>query len=240
MILIDLYCKAGCGAVGYRRAGFKRIIGVDLEPQPNYPFEFVQADVEHVLARLVKGWPIMVDGVWLPARFITYAHASPPCQSFTDYRRKGHGVGDGYPNLIPMTRNYLRKLGIPYVIENVEKARGELIDPIRICGTNFPELDVQRHRLFESNVALEGTACDHRSRPPRFPGATNRAPLSRRTVEVGVYRIPLETQKRAMGVEHDVTLQELSEGIPPAYTEHIGRQLLGRNAGRLNLEAFVS
>jgi DNA (cytosine-5)-methyltransferase 1 len=75
-------------------------------------------------------------------------------------------------------------------------------------------------------VPLVGTECAHHLREPRYPGATNRATLSRRTVEVGVYRIPLEVQKRAMGVDWDVTLGELSEGIPPAYTEHVGRQLL--------------
>lgn len=224
MIMLDLYCSAGVGAIGYSRAGFV-VVGVDVEQQPRYPFEFVQADAIDVLSRLAKGWPIMINGDWIAAKFFTHFHASPPCQAFTDYRRKGHGVGDGYPNLIPQTRELLREIDRPYVIENVEKARSELIDPIRICGTSFPSLDVQRHRLFESNVELTGTSCAHTAREPRYPGATNRRPNSRRTVEVGVYRIPLETQKRAMGVDQDVTLDELSQGIPPDYTEHIGRQL---------------
>jgi DNA (cytosine-5)-methyltransferase 1 len=221
-VLLDLFCKAGCGAVGYHRAGFERIVGVDSERQPNYPFRFYQGDALEVLRR------ILADDPGWPRGEFTHVHASPPCQAFTDYRRKGHGVGDGYPNLIPETRRLLELIGLPYVIENVEKARDELRDPVRICGTAFPELDVQRHRMFESNVPLVGTECAHHLRAPRYPGATNRAPNSRRTVEVGVYRIPLGVQKRAMGVEHDVTLQELSEGIPPAYTEHVGRQLLAR------------
>lgn len=226
MILLDLYCSAGVGAIGYRRAGFECVVGVDVSPQPRYPFEFVHADALDVLARLAKNWPIMVGGEWYRAECFTHFHASPPCQAFTDYRRKGYGVGDGYPNLIPRTRELLRTIGRPYVIENVEKARDELRNPVRVCGTSFPELDVQRHRLFESNVPLVGTSCAHGLREPRYPGATNRVPHSRRTVEVGVYRIPLDVQKRAMGVEHDVTLGELSQGIPPAYTEHVGRQLL--------------
>ena len=41
--LLDLFCGAGGAAVGYARAGFE-IVGVDLKNQPNYPFEFVQAD----------------------------------------------------------------------------------------------------------------------------------------------------------------------------------------------------
>lgn len=188
---------------------------MDLAPQPRYPLSFLQMDALAFLRLVRDGW------VPRPAAI----HASPPCQAFTDYRRKGHGVGDGYPNLIPAVRELLRAIGVPYVIENVERAMSEMVDPVRVCGTSFQSLDVQRHRLFESNVALEGTACDHAARPPRYPGATNRAPLSRRTVEVGVWRIPLEVQQRAMGIDW-MTLEELSEAIPPAYTEHVGRQLL--------------
>ena len=100
-----------------------------------------------------------------------------------------------------------------------------LENPVQLCGTGFG-LDVQRHRLFESNVALMGMPCAHGRHAPRFPGATNRAELSRRTVEIGVWRIPLETQKAAMGITREITLRELSEAIPPVYTEHIGHQLM--------------
>lgn len=80
--LIDLFCCAGGAAMGYHRAGFD-VVGVDIARQPNYPFEFHRADA---LTFSLDGF----DAV----------HASPPCQSFTAYRRKGHGVGDGYPDLI--------------------------------------------------------------------------------------------------------------------------------------------
>lgn len=94
-----------------------------------------------------------------------------------------------------------------------------------LCGSSFG-LDVRRHRLFESNVPLMALPCNHAWQTPRFPAATNREPMSRRTVEVGVYRIPLDVQKRAMGVDWDVTLDELSNAVPPAFTEHIGQQLM--------------
>lgn len=204
--LLDLFCGAGGAAMGYHRAGFE-VVGVDINPQPHYPFEFVQVDA---------------------LKFLTYenddfdaVHASPPCQSFTAYRRRGGGVGDRYLNLIPQTRHWLWVSGLPYVIENVPGA--PLHNPVTLCGSSFG-LDVRRHRLFESNVPILAPPCDHSWQTPRFPQATNRSNL-RSTVEIGVWRIPLDVQRKAMGIEW-MTLPELSEAIPPAYTEHIGRQLI--------------
>lgn len=205
--LLDLFCCAGGAAMGYHRAGFE-VVGVDIVEQPNYPFEFHQGDALEFLAE--RGHEF--DAI----------HASPPCQSFTAYRRKGHGVGDGYPNLIPETREALATLDVPWVIENV--AGAPLNDAVRLCGSSFG-LDVRRHRFFESNIPLEGKACDHGWQTPRFPPATNRTNL-RRTVEVGVWRIPLDVQQQAMGGLDWMTLRELSEAIPPAYAEHLGRQLI--------------
>ena len=209
--LIDAFCGAGGVARGFHDAGFD-VIGVDINPQPNYPYRFIRGDALELLADL--GFMAQFDA----------AHASPPCQAKTAYRRKGHGVGAGYPDLIDETRELLEATGLPYVIENVEGFRDKLRNPVRLCGSSFG-LDVRRHRLFETNWPLLGVPCDHSWQTPRFPAATNREPNSRRTVEVGVWRIPLETQRRAMGIEW-MTLPELSEAIPPAYTAHIGRQLL--------------
>jgi DNA (cytosine-5)-methyltransferase 1 len=215
--------------MGYHQAGFD-VVGVDITPQPNYPFEFVQADALDVLA----GRHDLGRQAW------DAVHASPPCQSFTAYRRKGMGVGDGYPDLIEPTRARLAAAGVPYVIENVEGA--PLTDPIRLCGSTFG-LDVRRHRLFESNVPLVAPPCAHSWQTPRFPAATNRAPNSRRTVEVGVWRIPLEVQQRAMGITW-MPLEDLTEAIPPVYTEWVGRQLLlaldRQAAGERALEAVAA
>lgn len=207
-LLLDLFSCAGGAAMGYHRAGFE-VIGVDKSPQPRYPFEHHVADA--------------ISFAREHGHKFAAAHASPPCQTFTAYRRRGSGVGDSYENLIPETRRVLDSLGIPYVIENVETARLELMEPARYCGSSFG-LDVRRHRLFESNFPLSAPQCDHAWQTPRFPPATNRTNL-RSTVEVGVWRIPLETQRRAMGIDW-MKLRELSEAIPPAYTEHIGRQLM--------------
>jgi DNA (cytosine-5)-methyltransferase 1 len=194
--------------MGYHRAGFD-VVGVDIEPQPNYPFEFHQADALEVLGR---------HG----AETFDLVHTSPPCQFATAYRRR-KGVAAGARNLIPRTRALLQDTGLPYVIENVEYARDHLIDPVQLCGSSFG-LDVRRHRLFESSEPLTAPACDHDWQTPRFPPATNRVNL-RSTVEIGVYRIPLAVQRQAMDIDW-MTLTELSQAIPPAYTEHVGRQLL--------------
>jgi DNA (cytosine-5)-methyltransferase 1 len=204
--------------MGYHRAGFD-VVGVDIKPQPNYPFEFHQADALGVLREMLSR--LVWDEFWWDRDGFDVIHASPPCQSFTAYRRKGHGVGDGYPNLIPETRYLLGLVGVPYVIENVQGA--PLVETVRYCGSSFG-LDVRRHRFFESSVPLFAPRCDHAWQAPRFPPATNRTNL-RRTVEVGVWRIPLEVQQQAMGIDW-MTLPELSEAVPPAYTAHIGRQLI--------------
>ncbi|MGB5758308.1 MAG: hypothetical protein WBM50_15445 [Acidimicrobiales bacterium] len=194
--------------MGYHRAGFD-VVGVDNRPQPNYPFPFIQADALQPPVQLER-----FDAI----------HASPPCQFATAYRRR-HGVAVSARSFISEARDVLATTGLPYVIENVDQraARAELRNPVRLCGSSFG-LDVRRHRLFELSVAAMSVPCDHSWQAARFLPATNRANL-RCTVEVGVWRIPLQTQHRAMGIDW-MTRPELSQAIPPAYTEHIGRQLI--------------
>ncbi len=187
--------------MGLHMAGFD-MTGVDIEPQPNYPFTFIQGDATDAdLSRF--------DFIW----------ASPPCQAFTAYKRRPNHVKPKQ-NLIPKIRKKLKESGIPFVIENVVGA--PLIDPIFLCGSMFG-LDVRRHRLFESNFKILQPKCRHDKQLPRFPMATNRKNL-RKTVEIGVWRIPLKTQQKAMGISW-MSLTELSEAIPPAYSEYIGKAL---------------
>ncbi len=210
--LLDLFCGAGGASVGYVRAGFD-VVGVDNTPHPTYPYELIVADAMERLR----------DASFLEQ--FDAIHASPPCQAFTAYRRRSGGVGEGYPDLIKRVRTVLwanaMLTGTPYVIENVRGA--PLVNPIQLCGSSFG-LDVRRHRLFESNIELIAPPCDHSWQKPRFPPATNRTNL-RSTVEVGVWRIPLDVQQAAMGIDW-MGLKDLTEAIPPAYTEHIGKQLL--------------
>lgn len=185
--------------MGLHRAGFD-VVGVDIAPQPHYPFEFHQADA---LTYPLDGF----DFIW----------ASPPCQAFTAYKRRPNHVAPR-ENLIPQTREKLQESGIPHVIENVPGA--PLDGSFTLCGSMFG-LDVRRHREFEASFPLMVPPCDHDRGARRYPAATNNKHL-RRTVEVGVWRIPLATQQSAMGIDW-MELHELSQAIPPAYSEFIGR-----------------
>jgi DNA (cytosine-5)-methyltransferase 1 len=210
---LDLFCGAGGASMGLHRAGFD-VLGVDIENQPEHPFDFVRGDAVATLDLLASGSLARAtsglgrfDLVW----------ASPPCQAFTAYRRRVGHVAPR-PNLIPIVREKLRAAGIPYIIENVVGA--PLESPVMLCGSMFG-LEVQRHRIFETSFPMLAPECKHDVWVPRFPPATNRKNL-RKTVEVGVWRIPLSIQQRAMGIDW-MSLEKLSQAIPPAYAEWLGR-----------------
>ncbi len=206
MKALDLFSCAGGAAAGIAQAGYD-VTGIDIEPQPNYPFEFIQGDALCVSLEFVRGF----DFVW----------ASPPCQFATAYKRRNFHVKPS-ENLIPETRELLLAAGVPFVIENVAGARSELRAPVMLCGSSFG-LDVRRHRYFEAHgFAIPEIPCDHAWQTPRFSPATNRTNL-RSTVEVGVWRIPIETQYRAMGGCEWMERKELSQAIPPAFSAHIAR-----------------
>lgn len=203
--VLDLFCGAGGASMGYSHAGFK-VVGVDLDPQPRYPFEFIQWDALDLSMPFLRQFDLI--------------HASPPCQGFTAYKRRPNHVAPR-ENLIPAVREMLVESGVPYVIENVPRA--PLERPFVLCGSMFG-LDVRRHRLFEASFSVLEPECQHKVQTPRFKQATNRSNL-RSTVEIGVWRIPLAVQQRAMGIDW-MQLEELSEAIPPAYTTFIGGAFL--------------
>jgi DNA (cytosine-5)-methyltransferase 1 len=213
---LDLFCGAGGASMGLHRAGFD-VVGVDIEPQPHYPFTFIQTDAFAVLTMLAAR-----RGTWIDGRAFDLIWASPPCQGRTAYRRRpDHVAPVDTDGAIARVRDDLTILAMPSIIENVPGA--PLISPITLCGSMFG-LDVQRHRIFECSFPVTQPACDHSKWTPRFPPATNRT-NKRRTVEVGVWRIPLETQQAAMGIDW-MQLEELSQAIPPAYAEYLGRAAL--------------
>ena len=215
--LLDLFCGAGGATKGYQRAGFY-VVGVDIAPQPNYcGDEFVQHNA--------------VTYEWGDFDAL---HASPPCQPFTRYNNMRPDLPARYPDLVDIMRERFQYTPTPWVMENVQGA--PLINPIMLCGSMFG-LDVQRHRFFEmSHAPLMLPPCQHEWTPDRFPGGRSmqrgghsRAKV-RATVEIGSWDIPLEVQQQAMGMDW-TTLSELSEAIPPAYTEWIGRELLHALSG---------
>jgi DNA (cytosine-5)-methyltransferase 1 len=211
--LLDLFCGAGGAAMGYHRAGFE-VVGVDINPQPHYPFEFHQADA---LAFIEEGMLTQGDYWTGQVGFFDAIHASPPCQAYS-WAAKRWNVERA--DLVEPTRDLLQATGLPYVIENVIGA--PLYQPLTLCGTQFG-LEVIRHRLFESNVMLmaPGVKCRHEG-----------------SVKDGTYvtvaghggdnikgRGSRAAKQRAMGIDW-MTDAELNEAIPPAYTEWIGRQLI--------------
>lgn len=236
--LLDLFCGAGGCTKGYQRSGFY-VVGVDVRPQPNYcGDEFVQADALDVLRHSGFGaWESNFDAI----------HASPPCQAKSSLRTL-HPNRD-YPDLIEPVRALLLETGLPYVIENVEGAKRDLVDPVLICGSMFdPPLDVKRHRYFEANWPLEPPVwpCRHKLWDYRYRSLDQRNKKGSRVVQVfggnnhgreyllsrvvGVhghtnYSGEAELRNAAMGIQW-MRQDELAEAIPPVYTELIGAQLL--------------
>ena len=210
--LLDLFCGAGGAAMGYSRAGFD-VVGVDIEPQPHYPFEFHQGDA--------LGWLGVVNPLGIGTRFDAI-HASPVCYGWSKMRDCRPGSKDDQPDYITPLRPLLEATGLPWVVENVPGA--PLDNPIRICGSGLG-LTLRRHREFESNFPLWGVPCAHAQNPwnPEYGHSTGRK--RRRVPVIGEWRIKKHLQDEAMGIDW-MTLEEMTEAIPPAYTKFIGEQLL--------------
>jgi len=190
--------------MGYHRAGFE-IVGVDIKPQKNYPFEFHQADA----------FEYPLDG-------FDAIHCSPPCQRFSATKSLHN---KSYPDLIAQIREILQDWGGIYVIENVVGA--PLIKPIMLCGSSFG-LGVWRHRLFESNVVLKELQCQHKKHPlPIDVTGTGGPCLTRKTGVGGLHRKPqnMAHAKQVMQIDW-MTRKEITQSIPPAYTKYIGLQLM--------------
>lgn len=211
MRVLDLFCCAGGAGTGYARAGFE-VVGVDLAPQPRYPFAFIQADALSLDMRFIRSF----DAI----------HASPPCQRFSDLAKRNRNAA-AWPDLVEPIRKLLMASGLPYIIENVEGA--PLIDPVMLCGTMFPGLRVIRHRLFESNISL--TAPAHGQHPLVFTHDKRKGhygKLNEWTSPVQVTgggNCSKAAAADAMGIDW-MTKNELNEAIPPAFTEHLGCQLM--------------
>lgn len=206
MKLLDLFCGAGGCSVGYYRAGFTDITGVDINPQPRYPFPFVQVDAIEYLKEHGHNYDVI--------------HASPPCQAYS-ITKHIHGGRGSYPDLVEITRRELEKGGKIWVIENVTGS--PLQSPITLCGLMF-DLKVLRHREFESSEKLNAP------KHPRHPeGNLTNAGRGYSRGEQGFVCVAGHNFSRvagakAMGIGW-MNRYELSQAIPPDYTEHIGRQL---------------
>ncbi len=204
MRILDLFCGAGGASMGYHDAGFD-VVGVDINPQRHYPFEFHQGDA---LKFLLQHWQ----------EFDAF-HASPPCQAWTLAQRI---QGNEHPDFVTSTRAAFELIGKPWAIENVEGA--PLRKPITLCGGMFHGLSVYRHRLFESNVQIAAPTHRKHLAPLRKMG---RMPEPGDFMHVVGNFSGVAQARLAMGISW-MTRDELREAIPPAYTEHIGRQLMAQ------------
>jgi DNA (cytosine-5)-methyltransferase 1 len=217
-LLLDLCCCAGGGATGYARAGYAPY-GIDIGPQPRYPFPFLRMDALEALRRLLAGEGLTFsDGSTLYLPGFDVIHASPPCQGFSRARLYD------YPDILTPARPLLQATGLPYVIENVPGA--PMRADLRLCACMFPELDpiLRRERWFETSVPIFDL------RPPcRHPeqsvsvnrrGGRYNGPGPRKDTY-----IPLAECQRLMGIGW-TSQNELGEAIPPPYTEYIGAQLM--------------
>lgn len=203
--LLDLYCCAGGAAKGYADAGFE-VTGIDINPQPRYPFRFIQGDAIEYL----KAHRIEYDAI----------HASPPCQQFSVLTPVAHK--DKHLDLIQPTREILIATGKPYIIENVPGARGKLLNPIMLCGSMF-ELPLQRPRYFELSWTslIMVPKCKHDVIPYLLSGTSRRMDaMGNRSGETLV-----SDKKMASGINWMVG-KELDQAIPPAYTHYLGEILI--------------
>lgn len=235
---LDLFCKAGGVSMGLHRAGLT-VVGVDIQPQPSYPFQFIQADA---LTFPLEGF----DFIW----------ASPPCQGYTLMRHTGKRAGEGAPRLIEPIRARLKATGTPYVIENVVGA--PLHKPLLLCGSMFG-LGVRRHRLFECSFYMLEPYCAHD--PEKWPVAVwgdgrptrqekrreHRGPIAvygDHPEDSAIHRADddrpgltrraatLKVAQEAMGINW-MDWKELTQAIPPAYSQYIAEQFLAQQQAML-------
>lgn len=204
MKIADLFCKAGGAAMGYHQYfPDARIVGVDWEPQPHYPFEFIRADVFE----------------WLPDHLheFDFIHASPICKKNSTMTR---GLWKdrlaGHPDQITPLRPILEKSGVPWVMENVVGA--PLIDPVMLCGSMFG-LKVRRHRLFESNFMILSMPCNHGSQGRVVQVNGHSGGRSRRD---GIQFPGVAVWREAMQIDW-MNGNELAQAIPPAYTRYLSQ-----------------
>lgn len=213
--LLDLFCGAGGAAVGYHRAGFD-VVGVDIKPQPRFPFEFHQA-----------------DAMTYPLEGFDAIHASPPCQAYSRLRHLPWLKGREYPELLAPTRERLQASGLPWVIENVEDA--PMPYSIVLCGVMFG-LPVYRHRRFGASFLMwqpehqkhtQTLAAGRASMATRYRKTSGVTGISREICRGSLagHATGAKETGRLMGIDW-MRRDELTQAIPPAYTEWVGRQLL--------------
>ncbi len=206
MKLLDLFCCQGGAGMGYNLAGFD-ILGIDLHPQPKYPFPFIQADAVQYLHE--------------NGHLFDFIHASPPCQGYSNLTPTAHK--GNHEKLISIIRDELIKLKKPFCIENVAGAKKELINPIMLCGSMFG-LRTQRHRFFECNFKISAPSICNHSELPLLVTTASKASREKR-FKLGMQPKTVKNSIQAYGIDW-MDFNGLKECIPPAYTKYIGETFI--------------
>jgi len=204
--LLDLFCGAGGAAMGYHRAGFD-VVGVDICPQPRYPFEFDQGDA--------LTWPL--DGY-------DAIHASPPCQDHSAIGGRDGRHGTGW--MLAATVQRVKAAGVPWIVENVVSPDVQMAGWwFTLCGSSFG-LKVRRHRRFGSNVLMLAPGCRHdlQGTPLGVYGGGGHGP-STRPAGGGGTKARRQDYAEIMDMPW-AKWPEIAQAIPPAYTAWIGAQLI--------------
>ncbi len=219
-LLLDLFSGAGGAAMGYHQAGFD-VVGVDIVPQPRYPFDFIQGDA--------LSPPVDLEAFDL-------IHASPPCQAYSITGRAFPHLRGRHPKLLALVRDMIKHL--PYVIENVPGA--PMRSDVVLCGSMFgcsaydadmgKVMWLKRHRLFEASFPMMAPPdmCEaHRGRIAGVygGGGIKRAQALASKTRRGGYTPRADVRRELMDMPW-ATMKECNEAIPPAYTEYIGRAWL--------------
>ena len=179
------------------------MVGVDIAPMPNYPFEFHQGDALEFLAEHGEAFDVV--------------HASPPCQRHSAMTACRPGLAADYPDLIAPTRTLLQSFDAPWVIENVPGS--PLIDPVWLCGQMF-NLDLYRHRGFETNFPIVAPL-----HPDHLVPASKAGHWTPGTVmSVAGHIAPMWKAREVMGIDW-TNREELGEAVPPAYTRWLGMHI---------------
>lgn len=218
MRVLDLFCCGGGAGMGYHRAGFE-VTGVDIKPQPEYPFNFIQGDALKYLLEHGHEFDLI--------------HASPPCQGYSKHvtsrssKHVSYSLGKDEPRLIGVCRDLMMASCRDWVIENVTGARGEMMDPsITLCGTMFG-LPISRHRIFETSRHIAVPThpkCSGVAK--RFAAENNWDYRDMSVTGKGRHAGTSERWKKILGIDWNLRQSQLAEAIPPAYTHHIGIEFL--------------
>jgi DNA (cytosine-5)-methyltransferase 1 len=195
--------------------------------QPRYPFDFERRDAIEALACLLADGPVC----GLRLRDIDAIHASPPCQAYSRLKSIRRFSTTRHPELIESCRALLIEAGKPYVIENVPGSClgfsallcGSMFGLGAVCDGMFHQL--RRHRLFETSFLVLTPPCQHRGRPLGVYGNGGAHRRIKDRPGISGFTGNAAQRRSAMCIDW-MSRYELSQAVPPSYTEFIGSRLI--------------